>query len=150
MSVLRGCQFPDDLYYLVPRHVWVRLLAPDGSLARMGITPAGFKLAGGKLVAVTPRSKSLGQLVPAGRAVAMLESSKYVGAIQAPVPAVLLRVNEAVVADPALALADPYGEGWIAELQPADWAAGSKALLTGADAIAAYAALLEEENISCE
>jgi glycine cleavage system H protein len=150
MTKIQGCQFPDDLYYLVQRHVWVQLLAADGSLLRMGITPVGFKLAGGKIIAVTPRSKSLGQIVPQGRAVAMLESNKYVGAIQAPVTATLLRVNPAVVEDPKLAVADPYGAGWIAELQPADWASAQASLLTGPAAIAAYGALLEEENISCE
>ncbi len=149
MTIVRGCDFPEDLYYLVERHVWVRPPEGEGGLVRLGITTAGFKLAGGKIAAVTPRAKSLGQPVARGKPVAMLESSKYVGAIQAPLSGVLVRVNDAVVASPSLAAEDPYGDGWIAELRPAAWEEDRTGLLSGDAAVAAYRQLLEDENISC-
>ena len=48
----------------------------------------------------------------------MIESLKYIGPVPAPFSGVLLRGNPAVEADPELAMRDPYGEGWIAEMRP--------------------------------
>lgn len=150
MAVIRGCELPEDLFYWIERHVWVRPPEVEGGTARLGITPSGFKLAGGKVVALTPRHKSIGQSIAMGKPVAMLESNKYVGAIPAPFAGVLVSVNEAVVADPGLATRDPYGKGWIAEMRPNGWEVASSELATGQAAVEGYRALLEEENISCE
>ncbi|MHB1569767.1 MAG: hypothetical protein ACYC0H_11230 [Solirubrobacteraceae bacterium] len=45
---------------------------------------------------------------------------------------------------------DPYADGWIAKLRPADWDADSADLVTGPEGVAAYQAFLEREGISCE
>jgi glycine cleavage system H protein len=145
---INGCAIPPELFYVVERHVWVKHLG--SGLVRVGITSAGFKLAGGNLVAVTMRTKNVGQMVAAGKPIAMLESSKWVGPVFAPVPGVLLRGNEAVLTAPALALRDPYGEGWIAEMQVAEWQTAATDLLTGQPALDAYQALLDEEGIRCD
>ncbi len=108
------------------------------------------KLSGGKLNAVTVRAKNIGAEIPAGKSVATVESSKYVGPVPAPVAGVLKRANDKLAADPNLAITDPYGEGWIVELAPANWDADKAGLLTGQDGLAAYKAKLEAENISCE
>ena len=52
-------------------------------------------------------------------------------------------------ANPGLINSDPYGEGWVARVEPADWAADSAGLLTGPEAITAYQAFLEREGITC-
>lgn len=145
MAVIRGWEFPDDLYYQVEKHVWVRPLAAD--LARVGLTPVGYELLGHSLVAISVRAGAIGQLVPKGRSLAMVESLKYIGPLAAPVSGVLMRVNERVQADPDLAETDPYGEGWIAELQPTDWPTDREALVTGQAALAAYEAWLSREKI---
>jgi glycine cleavage system H lipoate-binding protein len=62
---------------------------------------------------------------------------------------VLLRFNDRLTADPNLAIADPYGQGWIVEIQPSAWDAESAALATGAAGVAAYQAKLDAENITC-
>jgi glycine cleavage system H protein len=53
-------------------------------------------------------------------------------------------------ADPNLAVRDPYGEGWIAELQASQWETEKAGLLTGPEGLAVYEAKLQAENISCE
>ena len=147
MAVIRGCLLPEDLYYLVDRHVWVRPGAEG--VARVGITPSGFKLAGGRPVAITLRTKAIGREIAVGRPVAVMESSKWAGGIPAPFTGTLLRGNELVVDNPQLAVDDPYGNGWIVEMRPSDWEAARASLLTGEDAINAFRALLEKSDIEC-
>ncbi len=148
MGKIRGCELPEDLYYFAEKHVWAKPVA-DG-IVRVGMTTVAGKLSGGKLNAVTVRAKNIGAEIPAGKSVATVESSKYVGPVPAPVAGVLKRANDKLAADPNLAITDPYGEGWIVELAPANWDADKAALLTGPDGLAAYKAKLEAENISCE
>ncbi|NWG22260.1 MAG: glycine cleavage system protein H [Chloroflexi bacterium] len=147
MAVIRGCNLPEDLYYLLDKHVWVKPL--DGGVVRVGMTSVAGKLAGGKLTAVTVKAKNIGQEVRQGKSAATVESSKFVGPVPAPVSGTLLRFNDRLTADPNLAISDPYGEGWIVEIQPASWDAESAALVTGAAGVAAYQAKLDAENISC-
>jgi glycine cleavage system H protein len=120
----------------------------DGTL-RVGMTAVAAKLAGGNLAGVTVKAKSIGQEIAQGKSVATVESSKFVGPVPAPVAGVLLRGNEKLASDPNIVSRDPYGEGWIAEMKPANWDADKVNLATGADGIKAYQAKLEADNISC-
>ncbi len=147
MASVRGCNLPDDLYYLVEKHVWAKPMG--GGLVRIGITAVAAKLSGGKLAALTVKGKAIGQEVKQGKSVATVESSKFVGPVPAPVTGVLLRANEKLASDPNLAVADPYGEGWVAEMQAANWDGEKGSLATGAAGVAAYQAKLEADNITC-
>jgi glycine cleavage system H protein len=147
MANVRGCNLPDDLYYLVEKHVWAKPM--EGGVVRVGITAVAAKLSGGKLAALTVKTKNIGQEVLQGKSIATVESSKFVGPVPAPVTGVLLRANEKLATDPNLATADPYGEGWVAEMQPSSWDTEKAALATGAAGVAAYQAKLEADNISC-
>lgn len=147
MATLRGCNLPEELYYLLDKHVWVRPI--DGGLVRVGMTTVAGKLSGGKLTAVTVRAKNIGQEVKQGKSAATVESSKFVGPVPAPVSGILVRFNEKLTANPNLAISDPYGEGWIVEMQPNAWDAEHGNLVTGAAGVAAYQAKLDAENISC-
>jgi glycine cleavage system H protein len=147
MTEIRGCNLPDDLYYLIEKHVWAKPIA-DG-LLRVGMTTVAGKLSGGKLAAVTIKSRAIGQEVAQGKSVATIESSKFVGPVPAPVTGVLVRGNDKLDSDPNLAVSDPYGEGWIAEIKPSNWDGEKGNLVTGAQGIAAYQKKLEADNISC-
>jgi glycine cleavage system H protein len=147
MSEVRGCNLPEDLYYLVEKHVWAKPV--EEGVIRVGITSVAAKLSGGKLAALTVKAKNIGQEVLQGKSIATVESSKFVGPVPAPVTAVLLRANEKLATDPNLATSDPYGEGWVAEMQPANWEADKASLVTGSAGVAAYQAKLEADNISC-
>jgi glycine cleavage system H protein len=147
MADIRGCQLPDDLYYLVEKHVWAKPLA-DGTV-RVGMTAVAAKLAGGKLAGVTVKAKAIGNEVAQGKSIATVESSKFVGPVPAPVTGILLHGNEKLATDPNIAANDPYGEGWIAEIKPSNWEGEKDGLATGADGLAIYQKKLEAENISC-
>lgn len=147
MANVRGCNLPDDLYYLIEKHVWAKPM--EGGVIRVGITAVAGKLSGGKLAAITVKAKNIGQEVKQAKSIATVESSKFVGPVPAPISGVLLRANEKLAADPNLAVSDPYGEGWVAEMQATDWNGEKGSLASGADGVAAYQAKLEAENISC-
>jgi glycine cleavage system H protein len=148
MATVRGCNLPEDLYYLVEKHVWARPM--DGGVVRVGMTAVAAKLSGGKLAAITVKAKLIGQEVKQGKSLATVESSKFVGPVPAPITGMLMRANDKIAADPNIAVGDPYGEGWIAEIQPSAWDAEKGTLVTGAEGVTAYQAKLETDNISCE
>jgi glycine cleavage system H protein len=147
MASIRGCNLPEDVFFLIDKHVWAKPM--EGGVVRVGMTAVAAKLSGGKLAAVTVRKKNIGQPIAQGKSVATVESSKYVGPVAAPISGTLLRGNDKLEADPNLAITDPYGEGWIAEMQPSAWETEVAGLATGATGITAYQAKLEAEGISC-
>jgi glycine cleavage system H protein len=146
MAEIRGCDIPEGLHYLLEKHVWARPM--EDGIVRVGITSVAAKLSGGKLAAVTVSARKVGREVPQGKSVATLESSKYVGPVPNPVTGTLVRGNEALASDPNLAVADPYGEGWVAELEVPEW--DPSGLVTGEEGVEAYRALLEAEGVSCD
>lgn len=145
MATVNNCNLPEDLYYLIDRHVWVRP-SPDGPVT-VGVDDVARHLAG-TIIAVTP--KRAGRMVPKGQSLATLESSKWVGPVPAPVSGEIVEVNEAVRQNPRIVNEDPYGDGWLVRLRPSSWEADVADLVTGAAGLEAYRALLDREGIRCE
>jgi len=102
--------FPADLLY-TSDHEWVRV---TGGLARVGVTAHATEALGDIVYASLP---TVGASVSSGDACAEVESTKAVSAVYAPVPGVVAAVNEATVDAPEVIGADPYGEGWLFELE---------------------------------
>jgi glycine cleavage system H protein len=144
MADIRSCTIPEDLYYLVEKHVWARRV---GDLVEVGLTDVAQNMAKG-IISVTP--KRAGRALKALQSVATVESGKWVGPVPTPVAGEIAEINDAVIAQPGLINSDPYGAGWVARVAPADWEGDSTSLVTGADGVAAYEAFLEAEGISCE
>ena len=112
---------PDDLRYSV-EHEWVRI---DGSRARVGITDYAQDALGDIVYVELPE---IGKEVVVGGPLGEVESTKSVSEIYAPVVGTVAAVNDALPAAPELINRDPYGEGWICELELAG-DGGSEALL---------------------
>jgi glycine cleavage system H protein len=144
MATANGCNIPEELYYLVDKHVWIRLEA-DTSVT-IGMTDVAQHLAG-KVIAVSP--KKVGKVLGKGQSAGTVESGKWVGPVQLPVGGELVAVNEALKANPGLVNEDPYGTGWIVKLKPTNWDEESKELVTGAAGIAVYQQFLDEKGIVC-
>lgn len=147
MAIINECNLPDDLYYFIDKHVWVKPIE-NGSV-RIGMTSVAVKLSGGKLIACTVKAKKIGQEILQGKSVATLESSKFVGPVPAPVTGILEKANDKLVDDPNMAVSDPYGEGWIAEMKPSNWDAEKDALAFGEEGLEKYKAKLDADGISC-
>jgi glycine cleavage system H protein len=143
VSQIRNCNIPEDLYYVVEKHIWARY---DGELVTVGMTDVAQHLAH-TFLSVT--AKDPGRTVKKAKSIATVESSKWVGPVPSPVEGEIVEINAAVVSQPTTINRDPYGEGWIARLRPADWAADSADLATGAAGVAVYEAFLVAEDIDC-
>jgi glycine cleavage system H protein len=147
MATINGCNLPEDVYYLIEKHVWAKQM--ENGVLRIGMTSVAGKLSGGKLVALTVKTKAIGQEMAKGKSVATVESSKFVGPVPVPVSGVVVRGNEKLASDPNIVISDPYGEGWIAEINPSKWDEEKGELLSGPDGVAEYTKKLEAENIHC-
>lgn len=143
MTVVRNCNIPEELHYLVEKHVWARV---DGDVVTVGMTDVAQHLAH-TFISVT--AKAPGKLVKKAKSVATVESSKWVGPVPSPVDGEVTEVNAAVVADPGIINRDPYGEGWIARVRADDWARDAADLVTGPEGVDAYERFLAAEGIDC-
>jgi len=130
--LIRGFDFPDDLHYLVEQQVWARL-EDGGTVARVGITSLGVQLAGGEIYMARP--KGVGSVVVQGGSVAVVELAKAIVSVKSPVAGTVKEINVRLAATPELVHRDPYGEGWLARLALADFAADRAALVHGEVAV---------------
>jgi glycine cleavage system H protein len=112
--LVRGFLFPDELHYLVEHQVWARIEA-DGT-ARVGITSLGIHLAGGEIYMARP--KMVGAVVVQGSSVAVVELAKAIVSVKSPLGGTVVEVNPRLASTPELVHRDPYGEGWLARLEP--------------------------------
>lgn len=62
--------------------------------------------------------KKAGTYVKAGEAFGSLEATKAVSDINSPVSGIILRVNQKAIDSPEIVNSDPFGEGWLAEIEP--------------------------------
>jgi len=101
---------PDGLRY-TRQHEWVLI---DGESARIGITDLAQDALGNIVHVQLP---AVGQSVRSGASVVEVESSKSVSDIYSPVSGSVVLVNESLATEPGLVNSDPYGSGWLYEVQ---------------------------------
>jgi glycine cleavage system H protein len=123
--------FPDDLRYSTD-HEWARL--EDGKI-RIGITDYAQDALGDVVFVELPE---VGRTVAAGESFAEVESTKSVSDIYAPIAGTVAAVNGDLADTPERINDDPYGEGWLCLIEPAE-GAGLDELMDAA----AYQALVE-------
>lgn len=104
-------EIPADLRY-TPEHEWVRVTG-DGTV-RVGITDFAQSSLGDVVYVQLP---DVGSEVAAGESFGEVESTKSVSDLYAPVTAKVIAVNGDLESNPALVNSDPYGQGWLLELQ---------------------------------
>ncbi len=104
---------PEDLRYS-REHEWVRL---NGSVARIGITDFAQDSLGDVVFVQLP---DVGLDVVAGASVSEIESTKSVSDVYVPLTGAVSAVNEALAEQPELVNQDPYGTGWMFELEVTD------------------------------
>lgn len=125
--------YPDDLRY-TPEHEWVRREGP--TVLRFGITSYATDALGDVVFVQLP---AVGAAIVAGEPCGEVESTKSVSDIYAPVDGTVVAVNGELDGAPELVNGEPYGQGWMVDVEcatPQDADAAWDALLT-ADAYAA-------------
>jgi len=106
---------PEELKYTA-EHEWVRGPGNEGTI-RVGITDYAQEALGDIVYVSLP---VVGDRLNAGEPCGEVESTKSVSDIYAPVSGEVIARNDALDASPELMNADPYGDGWMIELQPDD------------------------------
>ncbi|MGP8058686.1 MAG: glycine cleavage system protein GcvH [Acidimicrobiales bacterium] len=104
---------PDELRYSSD-HEWARAA---GSVVRVGITDYAQDALGDIVFVDLP---AVGTELATGATLGEVESTKSVSEIYAPVSGKVVAVNSALGDAPEAMNQDPYGEGWIAEIEVAD------------------------------
>lgn len=115
-------QTPEDLRY-TEEHEWVRRTGP--TTVRVGITDYAQSQLGDVVFVQLPDNDND---VTAGDSIAEVESTKSVSDIYAPLTAKVVAINEVLVSEPETLNTDPYGDGWLFDLELSD-AAGLDAAL---------------------
>jgi glycine cleavage system H protein len=105
--------YPEDLKY-TNEHEWVREGTPS---VRIGITDFAQDQLGDIVYVSLPE---VGTAVEAGSSVGELESTKSVSDIYAPLSGTVTAVNDSLDQTPELVNSDPYGDGWLFEVEPSD------------------------------
>jgi len=123
---------PEDLRYTA-EHEWVS--GGGAGPVRVGITHFAQDALGDIVYVQLPDE---GTEVQAGDSFGEVESTKSVSEIYAPVSGRVVARNEKLVDEPETINADPYGEGWLVEIEPSDPAA-----LDGLLTAAAYREITE-------
>lgn len=106
---------PSELSYTA-EHEWISMEPGDG-VVRIGITDFAQDALGDVVYVQMPE---VGTEVASNAVVGEVESTKSVSDIYAPVSGKVVARNESLDTDPALVNSDPYGEGWLIEVQLSD------------------------------
>ncbi|HSB20678.1 MAG TPA: glycine cleavage system protein GcvH [Anaeromyxobacteraceae bacterium] len=125
--------FPEDLKY-TREHEWCRV---KGNRAVVGITDHAQDALGDIVYLELPE---VGDLVKKGEAFGVVESTKAVSDLFAPVSGKVVEVNDPLADSPETINEDPYEEGWMIQVEFGDAAEMSDLL----DATA-YRKFVEEE-----
>jgi len=121
---------PKDLRY-TKEHEWARR---TGSTVVVGVTAHAQEALGDVVYVDLPK---VGAVLSAGSPFGTVESTKAVSELFAPIGGKVVKVNEALANEPQLINQDPFGKGWICEVEPS-----VPAELDGLMDAAAYTALV--------
>jgi len=101
---------PSHLKY-TSDHEWV---AVNGSTIRVGITDYAQDALGDVVFVQLPQ---VGSRIEANASIGEIESTKSVNDVYAPFEGVVSAVNDLLNDQPELLNTDPYGNGWICEIE---------------------------------
>jgi len=102
---------PDALCY-TKEHEWVQETSAS-SVVRVGITDFAQGALGDIVYVQLPK---ISEIVVGGKVCGEVESTKSVSEIFAPVSGIVTAINNDLVANPEIINSDPYGGGWLLEI----------------------------------
>ena len=105
--------FPTDVKY-TKEHEWIRV---EGDIAYVGITDYAQEQLGDIVFVDIP---TVDETLAAGETFGTIEVVKTISDLFLPVAGTILEQNEALADQPELVNQDPYCEGWIIKIKPAD------------------------------
>jgi glycine cleavage system H protein len=110
---VEGYKMPEGLYYQ-KGFMWAKVA---GDVARVGLIDYAQKLAGDISYVEMPFE---GDVVIQNAEVGTVETGKWVGKLYAPFSGTIKAINEKLNDDPTTMNKDPYGVGWIFDMEMKD------------------------------
>jgi len=104
---------PQNLKY-TKEHEWARI---EGNRVVVGVTSHAQEALGDVVFVELPK---VGATVTSGKQFGVIESTKAVSELYSPLSGKVVKVNDALTDNPQTINSDPYGAGWIIELEPSD------------------------------
>jgi glycine cleavage system H protein len=104
---------PNDLKY-TKDHEWARV---QGKTVLVGVTQHAQEALGDVVYVELPK---VGASVTAGKQFGVIESTKAVSELYSPLTGTVVKVNDALTDNPSTVNTDPYGAGWIVEIEVSD------------------------------
>ena len=106
-------EYPQNLKY-TKEHEWARR---EGKSVVVGITAHAQEELGDVVYVELPK---VGSTISAGTPFGVIESTKAVSELFAPISGKVAKVNDSLTNSPQTVNEDPYGAGWLIEVEPAD------------------------------
>ena len=104
---------PQNLKY-TKEHEWARI---EGNRVVVGVTAHAQEALGDVVFVELPK---VGATITSGKQFGVIESTKAVSELYSPLSGKVVKVNDALTDNPQTINSDPYGAGWIIELEPSD------------------------------
>jgi len=100
-----------DLYYDGENHLWIDITQKK---AVIGMSPL-IQETSGTFVAI--KINETGTEIIKGKSFGSAEAEKHVGPLISPLSGKIISINQNVIEKPGLINTDPYGDGWMIEME---------------------------------
>ena len=125
MKKIKNFNIRTDIWYDTDESFWLDI---DGNSARIGMNPLVQETSGSF---VSIRMDEIGKSFTKGDSFGSVEAEKHVGQLKMPVSGKITAVNEKVLENPRLLNTEPYGKGWLIEIEMSQFEEEKKNLLVG-------------------
>lgn len=129
-------ELPEDRLYAAECDLWLK--TEEDGLVTVGANR--FVTHHGQFMLFYPRPCETP--VMKGRSLGVMETAKTAVAIEAPISCEIVQTNQSVQANVDVAIADPYGQGWLYKIRPSAWDEDQLGLMT----VAQYRDWLSSNN----
>lgn len=126
--------YPDDLRY-TKEHEWARI---EGKTVTIGVTKFAVEQLRDVIQVDLPKE---GEVIKKDEVVGTLESTKTVSDVFAPISGKILKVNSPLADSPEYITDEPYGEGWLIQVE-----ASTPSELDGLMSAAEYAEFVKDQG----
>lgn len=108
---------PSDRLYDAESYLWAMPSTDEGRI-KIGLSTLAIESLGDLIYLTLQRS---GATVARGDSIGSMEAAKMTGEILSPLSGTIVDTNASVIDNPLLVSSDPYGTGWLAEIESDSW-----------------------------
>lgn len=125
MFTIKNYEIHPELHYEPDDHYWIEI---KETIARIGIDQLEQEAKGAFVVV---QLEEPGKQLKKGEIFGSIEAEKYVGQLRMPISGKIVKANSKVIESPRLINSDPYGEGWLVEIELTSFLEEEPGLVTG-------------------